>query len=430
MYSGSIRFRAVRAAVAVALGLAVSGAYAATKLELRGGAEHSDNITRSNTDEQSDTIATAGVTLAVDTNRPRLDAAIVADLNYRDYLDDTFDSEVVGGLSGSVDYAFIENRFVWAVEDNYGQVSNNRQVADNPGNRQDFNLFSTGPDITLPLGDRMNMRLNGRWSDVYYEDAAQDAERVNGSLALERRIAPTTTVSLIASTAETNYDLDVIPDATIDEGFLRYDSSGARTTLSVDAGYTQTKQADETTGGGLLRLTLTRKITSRSTLSLNLGSVFADAADNFRLAQTAPGAVVGNESDTVIATDVMRTTYAYLAFGTQRERTSFDLSVNASRERHEAQPLLDRDLEGLYGSVSRRITPRVDIRLNAGYTQEDFINGLAFDEWSVGAGLNWKLTQRFGVRLDVAHYTGNGDNNARDYDENRGYLGVTYALGR
>ncbi len=136
----------------ISAAVAMSQAHAATLMTLDLGVEHTDNAGRSEVDPQSESIGTAGLGLDIDTQRPRLSAEVGANLDYRRYLDDTFDPEVVGGVDANLGFALIPERIVWILEDNYGQISNNRLVADSPDNRQDFNYLSTGPDITLPLG--------------------------------------------------------------------------------------------------------------------------------------------------------------------------------------------------------------------------------------------------------------------------------------
>src|SRR5688572_5194870 len=61
-------------------------------LDLYGGVNYTDNASRAQVDEESETIGTAGLLLGITTDRPKLDADVTAHLEYREYLDDTFDS--------------------------------------------------------------------------------------------------------------------------------------------------------------------------------------------------------------------------------------------------------------------------------------------------------------------------------------------------
>lgn len=409
------------------------------------GAEYSDNVGRVATDEESDTIGTARLGLDIEELRPRLEARVNANLGYRYYLDSSFDNEILGGLAGNVAWSILPERFIWVVADNYGQIAANRTVADTPANRQDFNYFSTGPDLRFALGERTFTEISARWSDVYYEDvdgglnvpttgnANQGSENIEGSVALGRVISPQTTASLNGSVQEIAYDdSELFEDYRITSAYARWESTGRQTELSIDAGYSQAKHGDDESGGLLARLHLQREITSRSTVSLDVGSEFADTATAFRLDQTA-GGVSSGADDTVAAPDVFRTTYAYLRFGTERERMTFDVTFNGRRERHETSLVLDRDTLGAGITMTRRITPRMDLEFRASYTDEDFVvDDFAFNEWGVGAGASWRMTERLSLRLTVDHFEGSSDGNpvgntgSRDYEENRAFLGLRY----
>jgi hypothetical protein len=404
------------------------------------GVEHSDNVARSADNEQDETVGIAGLQLAIDADNPRLDAAVSADLQYRDYLDNTFESEVVGGFFGNVTYAFVPERFLWTVEDNYGQVANQRQLADTPGNRQDFNYFSTGPDVIIPFGGRTQAIIAGRWSDAYYEDGTQvqpgtfggtvsESEELTGSLALLHQLSDTDSVSLNGSHSETTFDDELVDDYEIQEAFVRYAMDARRTQLSIDAGYTVLKQAGESSDGILARLDLTRRVAARSTVGLQVGTEFSTTADTFRRDQTIVGAEVGPGA-AVASSDAFQTDYGYVTWTTDWPRSTLSIELSAREEDHEELTFLDREQLAALFTWSRRMTANIGLDLRGGYTDEKFIEtGQRFDEWVAGFGLNWQLGRNFGLELTANHFEGSGDGAGRDYDENRAYIGVTYGRG-
>lgn len=423
----------------------LGGARAEAEISLDAdiGADYSDNVARAPVDEESDTIGTVRIGVGIEETRPRLRTRLDADLQYRHYLESAFDNEIVGGLSGELGWSILPERLIWVVEDNYGQLAANRAFPDSPANRQDFNYFSTGPDLHLPFGQRMFFNVSGRWSDVYYEDtdqpagpvpgpiaADQGSNSMEGSLALGRQISEQSTFSLNGSVEEITYDDEQFDDYRVTEAYLRYDVDGGRTQLSLDAGYTEAVRDEQSTGGLLGRFNLSREITSRSTLSLDVGTEFADTASAFRLDQVAGG--VSPEGEDAIATnDVFRTNYAYVRLSTERERTTFEVNVNARSERYEHDTLLDREMYGGGLYVTRRLSPRLDLDFRGTYTHEDFVNDdFASGEWSVGAGLAWRLSRQLSIRFTADHYEGAGDGTSRDYEENRLFLGLRYSSRR
>ncbi len=65
------------------------------------GIGHSDNIRRVSSNAEDESIAQAGLELAVTEKTRRFDADFVSDLAYMDYLHNTYSSEIVGNARGN-----------------------------------------------------------------------------------------------------------------------------------------------------------------------------------------------------------------------------------------------------------------------------------------------------------------------------------------
>jgi hypothetical protein len=397
---------------------------------LDAGVRHSDNIERTAVDEQSESVAIAGLNLRIDAERPRLDANIGANVQYRDYLDDVFQSELVGGVDLLTTYSFVPERFSWTIVDNYGQIAEERQLAETPDNRQDVNYLTTGPDITFPFGTRTALRLSGRYSDVYYENTPEDSNSVSGAVALIRELSDNTRWSLNASDTEVDYDQEAFVDYGIREGYLRFESTGRLTTLSIDGGYTSIDQDGDKSDGLLARINLSRKVATRSRVGLRAGTEFSSAADTFRRDQQVIGPQTSND-DAIAAGDALRSDYAYVTFDTDWPRGSLVAVLNARREEHEIVTTEDRDLYGASLQLSREVSRRIEASFTGSYAKEKFVNaGFDFDEWSVGAALLWRFAAQVSLRMSVDHLEGSSNTGTRDYEENRGYIGIVYSRSR
>lgn len=394
------------------------------------GAEHSDNVLRTADQETSDTIADAGASLNLDVQRPRLDARASGNVQYREYLHDSADSEFVGGLNGSLAFAISPQRLNWIAEENFGQVATNARAVDTPNNRQNINYFSTGPDLTLPLGARTDFQLGGRWSDVRYSETEADSQRIDANLSLLRRLSPSSSLSLNAFTSKVDFAdsaLATANDYDVREAFLRFDGAGRLTTLRADVGYTELRPDGEESNSGLLvRVTVDRAIGARSSVSWNIGREYADSADIFRQDQSFGGVQVGSQ-DAAAITDPFTADYTGVVLRVTGVRTSMSLGANWRREEHETQTQLDRELIGATLNVQRRITPRWTANIGATYERNDFSNGAdEGNEWSAGIGASRQLTQTLLISLQLQHYSGTGQGSFNDYEENRAMLRFTY----
>lgn len=422
-------FRFLPAAAAALL--AAGAAAQETTFSVSAGATHSDNIGRTGANEQSDTIAEAGLQFGL-AREGRLDADVAVDLRYLTYLDDTFDDELVGGLSGSVSYAFVPERFLWVVEDEFGQSFIDPRDVETPGNRQNLNVFSTGPTVVFPLGSRVELSVSGRWSDVNYEESELDSERLLGTLALSRAMSETSSLSLNASSQRVEFDASP-PNSNYDlhSAWLRYQARGTRTTLALSGGMTSLHDFGDSSDGPLFDLTLTRELGARTSLSLNAGTRFYDAADAFVRDRGLQDIVTGNE-DAVPARDPFQQDYATVTLTLAGARTTLELSADWRDEEREVDSTFDRESRGFGLELSRRVRPRTDVSVFGRHTSDDFsASGVDFDEWSAGLGLDWRLSGTVALGVRAEHYEGSGDTSLgiglRDYEENRYTLRFTYS---
>lgn len=397
---------------------------------VEAGAEYTDNVGRASEDEQSETVGTGTIAFGLATVRRRLDADITGRLEYREYFDSAFDSEIVGGVRGAVLFTLIPERFTWVVTDNFGQISNDRRLVDNPDNRRDINYFSTGPDVTLPLGQRTFVQVSGRYSDTYYEGESTDSTMLTGSLALIRQLSTFTSISLNGSSSDVDYDDELIQDYRIDQAFLRWSTVNERSSFVLDGGYNQVDDGTNSSGGVLARLELSQSVAARSRIGLNVGTEFVTTGLGFRRVQEITGVDPGT-GDAIATRDAYQMDYAYLTWTTDRVRSSFSVTLSARSESHEVETLDDRDLYGAALRLSRHLTPRLDGSLTASYTKEELVNeNFSFDEWHVSVGLSWLVGPSLSVRLRLEHFEGSSDGGVREFDENRAYLGLAYTRRR
>lgn len=407
-------------------------------LTLDGGASYTDNVSRTEVDEESETIGTAGLILGVTTDRPKLDADIAAHLEYRRYLDDTFDDEVVGGVNAFVAYAFIPERFIWIVEDNFSQIASDVTAVDTPDNRENVNFLSTGPDFMFGLTSRTSLQLSGRISDTYYEERDTDTQGLTGSLALIRQMSDSSSLSLNGSVNEVDFDEEVLSDYRIDSAFLRWNTATDRTTLVIDGGYDRVTQddpldliEDDTSDGLLARVEFSRAVASRSRFGIIAGTGMETPGLGLQRFQDVIGVDPGDDEDAIVGSDAYRADYAFLTFNTDWERGAFAAVIDYRSEAHEIETEADRDAYGALIEVSREISRRFTASLNARYTKNDFTEtDFEFDEFSVGLGLSVQLSERFSVQARVAHIEGSSEDGTRDFDENTAYIGFSYTRGR
>ena len=97
-------------------------------------------------------------------------------------------------------------RFYWLVSEDLGQAALSPSDSLLPADRENANVFSTGPTLYLPLSARNRLSIAGLYSDVYYEESDVDNQRLRAAAALERDLGGNKQLTLGYSKQRTDYD--------------------------------------------------------------------------------------------------------------------------------------------------------------------------------------------------------------------------------
>ena len=415
--------------VGCAAGVPVSAADFAYDANL--GLGHSDNIRRASANEEDEDIAAAGLRFSLDQRSSRLQADAVGNFSFAEYLNDTYDSEVLGNFAGNARFGFVPQRFEWVMSDNFGQTLSDPFAPVTPDNRENINYFSTGPDVTFAFGSQTRLRLGARYSLATYEASPLDFDTTSGEAALLRMLSSASNISLNARVAQTDYD-EASLDADYDqsEAFLRYDVTGARTRLAIDLGYTQIDRdaAADTEDGLLLRLEVIRRLSAASTATLAAGREFSNSGSAFAGLQGVGGIGLGATPGLQTA-QPFTNDYANLGYDFSRNRTTLGLYASWRDQSYETATLLDQTLTSVGAQVGREMSPRTSLTLHAIYTEADFKLGADYTDLNGGAGIAWRLSRSVSVNVTYDYLKRTSDLPAGDSVENRYWLSIAYGRG-
>lgn len=399
--------------------------------EVEAGVGHTDNITRVETGETDETLATIGTRVDWTEDTRRLSADVFADLDYVEYLDGTYDGEIVGTADADLNFGIVPDRLIWQVQDSFGQAQSDPFVPVTPENSEYVNYFTTGPDLILNLGPQNSARLFGRYSRTNYEVTDLDGERTAAGLSLIRALSGASKVALNATTDESEFDNPANTGYERRSASLSYDLTGARTTLSTQAGYSWIELDDGTKSGGeLFELTLTRVVTNSSTLELTAGSQFSDAGEQLRGITSVGGSGAG-PSQVLATTDPFVDRNIAVSWDFRRNRTGVTFGVSYDESEYEEETQFNRNRVAYSASYSRRLQATLTLMLSAYYSQLEYEEtDLTFDDLEASLSLTWNLTEHLGLRASIDHYDRGSTQPNGNFDENRAFLAIFYQGGR
>lgn len=422
------------ASIVLAAPLAYVSTVSAANLayEVTAGAGHTDNIARTADNEIEEDIAAAGLQFSLDQASARLQADLIGNLTYHEYLDDTYDSEVLGNFAGNALFDLVPERFQWMIADNFGQVLADPFQPATPDNRENINYFMTGPNVVLGLGSRTRLRLGARYSMTSYEDTPFDSDSTLGEIELGRTLSSASSISLNARAQQIEYDESLLnADYDQSEAFLRYDAAGARTFLTVDLGYTEIDReaATQSESGVLVRVDASRRVSPSSIMSLTLGREFSSSGAAFASTQTAGTVGVGAAPGRQTA-DPFTNEYVTLGWSYQRTRTGFELFGSRSEHSYDDRPLFDQTLTAVTAGIHRDLSTATRVQLDATYSKADFREPDSdYDEIAAGLTFSWRLSRSVSLGLTYDYFDRSSDVADGEYTENRYWLSLSYGRG-
>ena len=305
--------------------------------------EYTDNalLAPTNKEEEWTQVLSAGFSL-IESN-PSLDGRIQADASYRDYKNNIFSDDTTLNLNSNILWKISPDRFTWTVEDYLTQTSVLSLAPDTPSNRQQVNVFSTGPDFKVRLSPVQSLKFGGRYTRNSYETTDLDNTRNAGELGWIYQISPITSLSLIYTAQTVRYDNKVInTDFDRQDAYLQVENRMSRNIFLLNAGVTTIERnnlPDETASLG--RFSWTRIMSAVSTFNLSVASELSDVGRQTLAAGQAASAnqqAIPGASNTG---DIFRTNSASATFNRKRLFGRDSISIFRAKDEYKSSPVVE-----------------------------------------------------------------------------------------
>jgi len=391
------------------------------------GVAYTDNIDRLDSGGRDETIAQGGMSLSIAETSRRINADVRSALSYYDYIDDTYESDLVGAVDALIDLTVVEGRVQWIVQETFGRTLFDPFQPDRPENTENLNFLTTGPTIVLFQGVRNDSGVDLRYSWVNYETRPFDSETANARFWIGRQIRRDHRLSINLELAETEFDNGgLTPDYERQTAFLRYEVDSGRNLLEIDAGFTEQEILSQTSDGVMFSAAWTRQLSASSQFSLNLARQFADQANVFRFQQDISrdldsiGDLTENGSPFLLnSIDV-----GYSATG---ERTIFSVRAGASDQEFDTQNQLDREDLRIELFAQRNLTRLLFASIDLRFNKREFPNLARDDEGrSASLSVGFQLSAALDLTFRYTRISQDSTSVTNKYEENRGDLTLNY----
>ncbi len=399
--------------------------------------EHSDNIARVSTNEQSDWIHSLLAGFAYQERTIDVVARVLAQATYNDYQKNTFSDETLFDLNSSVVWTLSPQRSFWTVQDDYQQGLLNSTIPDTPANRTNLNVFSTGPDVYVRLAPVHTLAFGARVGDVYTGAANADNKRFNGLAGWQYQSSPTTTLSLNYQVLDVKFeDSTLNNDFTSQDVFFRVQFHPSRSQYILDLGATHINfDRGDDLRGTLARLSWLRELTPQSSFGASVSKEFSNTASDVLAATPATGPAGGEPSApsgisrAVITGDVYETKGGTIFYTHRGSQVGVQFLAGRRKLDYETTPQDNKATNGRL-QIDYFFSAASTATLFTEYTRTEYLDFIRRDtDQNSGLRFDYHITRAVSVGLEGSRTERRSTDSTMGFVDNRLLLTLLYSSG-
>jgi hypothetical protein len=406
--------------------------------------EYSDNIRRVPVNPESEKISSTLMGIAYRENAPAFDAFLQAQAQSNHYRNDTYPDGPIYYADSSLFWRILPQQFTWFFIDRYDQVLGDPRRPNTPDNRIGTNVFYTGPDLLMRLGQVNTLVLGLRYGNTAYSDVlpggADPRNNRYGAVARWQYAANTEmTYSLNYETEILKYDNEIrYGNLSRQDIFVQFDKRQTRARFLLDLGATRLDRdlagvsTPESTGP-LARLTWTQQLASATSAGVRLASEYLNVGRALLTTATSPTPTDGGFPATPVAgeptTDYFYSKRAEVYYN--RGDGNFDLNarINFSDIDYEIAPL-DRKESGGRLDVTYKPSGLLSATLYGSHLNVQYLSPPApRDDRNnvIGLSFSYRINMKLCASLDGRKNRRYSTIAAQEYTDRRLLFSLIYA---
>jgi len=393
------------------------------------GVKFTDNAKLTEKNEDSDQILNGLVGAKITENDGPVRANANTSLSYENYLDNTYGDKYWFNLSATAGWEMIRDRVDWGVRDYFTQSQINNLDSDTPSNTQNTNVFSFGPNITLPISARQTITVQPLFSDFYYENSNTDNQQYGVTANWLYQLRQDMKAGLNGGATTVRYDKnDKNPDYSIYNlrGVVR--GTRPRSEYRMEMGGTNISRdnADDQNGFSA-NLDWLYNITGHSSVRAYAATDLTDSSQQFLNSQIDPG--TGDYNNVQTSGDVLRNKIFRVSY--LRKDSTLNSNIwTEFRDLDYKESPDDRKVKEIGARFDYQVTAVVSTGIYGKYnnTKETDINRND-KRYETGVTAGYRLSRKLSTRLDLQYRKKDSSSNNDGYTEYSAFLGLVYGVG-
>jgi hypothetical protein len=391
------------------------------------GIGETDNVFDTPSDHRAQTMAIAGIDFGWIRTGSALDANVVGNFNYLDYLQHAYSSQLLGRFDGLTSLSLFSDHLKWLLQDDFGEGQLDPYAPATPTNLEHINSLTTGPELTLrPLSDTV-VQLGARYSLSTYETSPLDGYRLTENVLLERLLSSNSNIALGADLEQLRFDNTIVnTDYDVSRFYFRYDITGARTHITATVGETQANDGGEWIATPLVLFSLSHELSAQTSLNLSGGRELTDAGDTFSGLRSGAAGGIPVAAAAQTSGDFLRN-FVTAGLQLKGDRTTIGMTANWERDTY----TVDNTFDVTNGSVELRLNRQLSNFLSAGvfgalqqsryFNQDGEINSRI-----IGANVTWRASRTLSVDGRYMHNFQGTSGGGFGYSANSFFVTVSY----
>ncbi len=393
------------------------------------GIQYTDNAALATDNEEDDWIVVGYVGANLQQTSGPVTGSASTSLTHQNYTNSTFGNQNFFNLNATAGWEMIRNQVNWLAVNKFSQRKEESIDPETPDNSQDTNVFSVGPNITLPISGLQTLTVNPLYSNFWYEDSDTDNQQYSLALNWTYQFKPQLSAGLSGSVRKTDYD-----DEDLNPNFVTTGIHGvlsgqrARSSYNVTLGATfVNRDRVENQNGMSGDLNWQIDLTGSSSARVYLGSDLTDTSASALNSQIDPGrGDSDNEqiSGDVIRNNVMRTEY-------QRRDSTLNTSAWIElRDIEYKETPDDREVQSGGITLAYNVTALFSSGVYGRYTRtKETDNDRTDKEYVVGGDIGYRLSRKLRSVFDLRYRTKDSTDDVDEYDEISGFFSLVYGYG-
>ena len=279
-------------------------------------------------------------TIGVIENSSNLIADVNASVSVLNYKNDPSQDTTELNLALNTLWIVNPNRFEWLVSDVYTQTLINPLLSDSQSNREDINIFTTGPNYYLRLNSQHNINFDARFENIYYSSTNGDSDRISTALGWEYRVNSTLTNSLIAEFATLDYKDNTLNDYGRNDLFVRVAYQRGRNRFIAEAGVTKLEfESQDDFSEPRYLLSIQNQRTVNSDIFLEFSHRISDEATE--IIDDALDPLADSATPTSVGTDIFLEDNINIRYNKTTNRFGFFAEIEGVKRNYATQDQLD-----------------------------------------------------------------------------------------